>query len=166
VQTHLIRITYNAHFVARGGVTQAGVDHGCPVHLAHKHCPSSGVGAYTYLSHIHRYLSICGMWAGEQTGSPLTTVGCGMPQEFSPLLLWKSWQARGSLQSISAVSPGTAIGSRASLRRFRQPWSSHSPDTHIPPSALGMAERSAPRGLHLRGRSLDGETFQSHLEVP
>ena len=162
--TPLLRVSFNAHFVARGGVTQARVNQGCAVHLAHMHGICSTVGAYISLSHIYRYLVIYGMWAGEQTGSPLTMVGCGMPHKFSPLLLWKSWQARGSLQLISAASLCTAAGSGTSLRCFGMPWSSHSPDNHIPPSTPGTAKRSAPPGLHLQGLALADKTFQSHLE--
>lgn len=70
---------------------------------------------YIYIYLIKRYLFIYGMRAGEQAGSPLTVVGCGMPHEFSLSFLWKSWQAQGSLQSISSVSLCTTEGDLCSV---------------------------------------------------
>lgn len=67
------------------------------VHLAHPHQICSSVGIYMHFYHINRYFFIRGMWAGQQTGSPLTTVGCGMPHKFH----------QGDLQPISiAASQG------------------------------------------------------------
>lgn len=116
-----------------GGVTQARVNQGC----ASIYTAFAAVGVRISLSHIHRYLVIYGMRAGEQIGSPLTTVGCGMSHKFSPSLVWKSWQAHGSLQFIRAVLLSTTEGSGTPLLCFGMSSSSRSPHSHIPPAPQG-----------------------------
>lgn len=163
MQTHLLRISFNAQVVVRGGVTQARVNQGCAPGTYTPHLQRCGcVYIYLSLSHIQVFSYL---WHAGWGADSLSSHHGGV---------WDATQILSIASLELLASPGEpAVNQRCAPLRAAGlhcgvsgcSWSGQCLDNHIPPSAPGTARCSAPPALHLQGPALADETFQSHLEL-